>query len=355
MRGGANSLDVLRLVAATMVVFSHSWLLGFGADAPGEDWPREPFHVLTRGQTDAGKMAVDFFFLISGLLVSQSWVRSRGLGEYLRKRVLRIYPGFVCSVLFTILVLVPVCSRDVAHYFASVSWRSVVYRTGFLQSVHVPLAFPDAPFPGVVNGALWSICHEFVCYLLVAGVGLLGVLGDRRAMLALLLASPATLGWQTYVDPGLLPDRELGLFGKAREWPRLLSFFAAGMCARAFADVLPLRRSWFLAATAILALACWEGLKLALPVAGAYAVLYIGFRWRFGTAWVARHGDLSYGVYLYGWPVQQVCVSLWPGALRHQPWRLFPVAMLFTLGLAFLSWRLVEHPCLRWKVRRGAQ
>src|SRR2546422_805983 len=94
-RGRENNFDFLRFFFALLVIYSHSYALVLTRAVSERT---EPFRILTRGQAAGGALAVDGFFIISGFLIARSWFSSKGLFDYLKKRVLRIYPGFIVAV-----------------------------------------------------------------------------------------------------------------------------------------------------------------------------------------------------------------------------------------------------------------
>jgi peptidoglycan/LPS O-acetylase OafA/YrhL len=112
--GWENNIDLLRLVLAALVIFSHSYPL---LHVP------EPVRLATRGQRSAGELAVDGFFILSGFLIARSWQSSRGLGDYLRRRVFRIYPGFLVAILFSGLIAAPSLEESPSVYWQAFSWR----------------------------------------------------------------------------------------------------------------------------------------------------------------------------------------------------------------------------------------
>jgi peptidoglycan/LPS O-acetylase OafA/YrhL len=91
---------------------------------------------------------------------------------------------------------------------------------------------------------------------------------------------------------------------------------------------------------------------LLFPLFGAYLVIYLARDRRLPVLPAARVGDLSYGLYIYGWPVEQALLYVSGGALAW--WQLFPLALILSAAIAFLSWHLVEKPALRFKPRRLA-
>ena len=134
----------------------------------------------------------------------------------------------------------------------------------------------------------------------------------------------------------------------------LLAFFVAGMI------LYKLRhRRIFSGRVALIALA---GLALSVPLNafillfplfGAYLVIYLAVERRRPAIPAPRFGDLSYGLYIYGWPVEQTLLYATGGALLW--WQLFPLALMLSAAIAFLSWHLVEKPALRFKPRRAKE
>ncbi len=342
--GRLNNFDFLRLVLAVAVIFSHSFPLLWG------DNRDEPLMRLTGGQVTAGELAVAGFFVLSGFLITKSWLRSPGVVDYLRKRVLRIYPGFLASLAFCAFVVGPLAADRPADY-----WRGFPFLTFLVQGLNLqgpvtPPVFGDVVHP-VMNGSLWSIRYEFLCYVGVAALGLLGVL--RRPPLVLLVFVGVFTVFVLQVQVGLpiRGSRYSWVYGLPGLWPRLGSSFLAGSVFYVYRDRIVYSRGLFAAAIFGLAVAAalpfLRCLTLAIPVLGAYAFFYLGFLPAPGLRGFARRGDLSYGMYLYAFPVQQLLIERL-GAGLH-PLALFPLATAFTAVLAASSWRFVERPFLKLK------
>jgi peptidoglycan/LPS O-acetylase OafA/YrhL len=218
-------------------------------------------------------------------------------------------------------------------------------RIALLYEPHADDAFAGAPVLAV-NGSLWTVHYEFACYLLLAGLGLLGLcqmrpiaaaLAAALAVQALQLAGILTLG-------SGLPAPLLVLTGLPRFYPPFLAAFLAGVLLYTCRDRLP---RWpalpWLAAAALLAGARLGGLPLVLPLCGGYLLLRAGVAPAWGPARLAARADLSYGVYLYAFPVQQLLVA-WLGS-RLTPATLSALALAIVLPLAATSWYVVER---RW-------
>ncbi len=337
-----NNFDFLRFFLASLVILSHSYPLVLG------DNREEPLQRLTRGQTTFGGVAVAFFFVISGFLITHSWLHSRSPLDYLKKRVLRIYPGWTAALLFGFLIVGPLSG---GHFFSYVRqfgtyeyFKPLLLHSG---SDRLPGVFAHNPFAGVVNGSLWTIRYEFLCYLMVAALGLLGLYRSRLWVLALFVAS------LLYESVPAIPRLNLNLryFGPMESLPSLLSFYLAGMTFYFFRDVIPRSRLLFAGSLLLLALSVIPSqLALALPICGTYALLYAAVSSTFNLHEFGRRRDISYGIYLYAFPVQQMLIQGLPAA-RH-PVVLFLIAWPLTCLLAALSWHLVEKPFLRLKPKK---
>ncbi len=172
-----NNFNVIRLVLATLVVVSHAFPLSRGMD------DREPFSRLTAGQMTFGTVAVDMFFLISGMLITASWFRSASMQDFLYKRVLRIYPGFIVAVLFSASLIWGLCPEFRHSVNIRVWGQHLVHDFVLLDrsSLNGQEVFAGNPYPGDANGSLWTIPREFCCYLLIAALGMFCLFKETKS------------------------------------------------------------------------------------------------------------------------------------------------------------------------------
>jgi peptidoglycan/LPS O-acetylase OafA/YrhL len=179
-----NNFGVLRLCFAAAVIIGHAPEMVDGNRA------REPLHMLT-GTISLGELAVGGFFLLSGYLITASMLRANDLKTYSTGRLLRIYPAFIVAYLLSVFVLGPLVGAQI--------WTQLLTTLLHLIFLQPPIDYPGQ-FPGMVhfahlNGAMWTIAYEFRCYILIAVLWKIGVLQQRRIMLALtILAVLATIG-----------------------------------------------------------------------------------------------------------------------------------------------------------------
>jgi peptidoglycan/LPS O-acetylase OafA/YrhL len=328
--GRDNNFNLLRMAAATAVLVSHAFPLARGTGAA------EPLQQ-SIGMS-LGTLAVYSFFLISGYFISQSFQRRRDLLEFTIARILRIYPGLLVALTLTVLIIGPAFTNlPLSVYFlepATLLYIPLNLTLARLQ-YELPGVFGNNPFGGAINGSLWTLAYEVACYAMVAAVGLCGLAANGRrfagfligyAALYLLIAVVGPHFWQVEMLHNLSLPFVCGMvFFQYRKHipfrPHLL--IAAGLAA-----FLSLGRPWF---------------SMAFGFAWSYGLFYIGFLKVRPLLVYNRFGDYSYGMYIYAFPVEQAMAALARGCT---PWALMAWAALPTLGLAILSWHLIEYHAL---------
>ncbi|WGH78025.1 acyltransferase family protein [Jannaschia ovalis] len=337
--GRDNNLNLIRLLAALAVLFSHAWPIARGPDALPP--------VAALWGTSLATMAVTVFFVLSGFLIAGSWARRPDAAAFLAARIARLFPALAVVVLLTAFGLGPVMTdMPLADYVTDPATWTYPLRNLSLAFLQYPLpgVLMDAPYPGAVNGSLWTLVHEVACYGAVLALGLLGLVGDRRRLTVALTVFAILYALGALVAPAL-PQKLAAL--------RLLAFpFALGMAAWAWRDRIVLR--WDVGA-AFLALAWFlRGSPLAaetLALALGYGAALLAFRPGGAIRGWNRLGDYSYGVYIIAFPVQQALLH-WAGPMT--PLDNAAVAALITLPLAVICWHAIERPALARKDRLAA-
>jgi peptidoglycan/LPS O-acetylase OafA/YrhL len=327
-----NNFDTLRLLAAFAVVCSHAFPLSYGSDET------EPVFQATRQQTTLGGIAVAVFFIISGYLITQSYTRTRDPRRFILARALRLLPGLAAVLTLLALILGPLLTTEPlpAYFSAPQTFRFVFGNLALLTFTDgLPGVFATVPYRNAVDGSLWTLGYEAACYLLVLCLGLAGLL-NRWIVLTLFFAS---LVASKYWIGG-----DMVQFG---------SFFLGGAAICLWRPRLRLTLA-VLSLIVMAAALSTGGFRLAAATAGAYLVLYLALgplrlpRWD-GT-------DISYGVYIWAFPVQQT-VALASGA-HAAWWSNLLISFPVITGLAWLSWHLIEAPALslrhaRWIAARA--
>jgi peptidoglycan/LPS O-acetylase OafA/YrhL len=330
-----NNFNLLRIVAAAAVAVSHAFPISSG---PGAHEPLSDVIGMT-----LGTLGVSTFFAISGYFISSSFHNRRSALEFAVARTLRIYPGLILMLVLTVLVLGPVFTEmTLVNYLADKHTLLYVPKNMALWPLQydLPGVFAANPYPRTINGSLWTLIYEVACYFMVALVGIVG-LTRTKWRFAIFLIGYAT--WYALVIPLLQSGQpHLTLI---RNFHELSLPFVAGMTlfhlrlgsrlpillCLVFVAVLSYGRSWF---TEVFILA-WS-----------YGVIYVGFLQWAPLLVYNRLGDYSYGMYIYGFPVEQSFAALYRGLA---PATVMLLSIPLTLLLAALSWHGVEQHALTQK------
>lgn len=315
-----NALNFVRLLLAAAVIVSHSGVLG----------GFQPIANTKYGPI--GGYAVYGFFAISGYLIAGSRMRL-GLTHYLWHRIIRIMPAFWVCLLITAMVFAPIAAALEHEHWSPVSALGYVGRNIALLMTQGGIAdtLQSAPNPITWNGSLWTLFWEFCCYL--GAAALLSIPFARRRPVPVLAGLLALAGVVLAVAPARLDFLRLG------------SFFLAGMLIYFLRDRLPVR-AW-IAAVCVVIFGAFYVLGIA-PFFGQLPFAYLMF-WLGATlpTRIGSRNDISYGVYIYAWPVQQLVTILGGHALGHAGHAV--VSFIIVAGLAWLSWKCIEKPALRTK------
>lgn len=326
-RGRDNNFNLLRVVAATSVMFSHSWPMVLGPTAV------EPLHRETG--YNLGILAVFVFFAISGFFITKSFCNRDSLVHFLIARISRLYPALFVALLLTVLFLGFLSSLSPGSFFSRAhTWTYVLANLSLrFAQADLPGVFTNNPYGNGVNGSLWTLFYEVACYGMVVAVGLLGMLRSR--FFGIFFAFFAAL--QLYIHWGLSEEVR-------NNFIRLSLPFAVGMACYVWRSFVPLSRIVGVVLIGFTALVSetWA-YQLLFPIAIAYVSLLVGFA---DIPLLRKYnavGDYSYGIYIYAFPVQQATVCIL-GAIT--PWLLISIAFPITLILAIFSWAFIERPAL---------
>jgi len=331
-QGRDNNIQLIRLLAAAAVMLFHSFVF---TGHMGDD----PVFVAT-GTTDSSVIGVGCFFVLSGFLVTRSWLTRPGLVAFAAARALRIYPALFVAVALSIAL---------AGASSEVPWRTFIgspvtsdfaWRNALAWEVRftLPGAFLGNPYPEAVNGSLWTLPVELRLYIAVAIAGMAGLLARTDRCAGALLALVALFAWKPEwlpLEPHTASVRNLALL------------FGLGSLAYVARDRVPLSLAAFLIGVAIFVANPWgwgRGLWFTLTI--AYGTLVLAYHPRIQWRAYNRVGDYSYGLYVYAFPVQQTIVAQVPGLA---PMELFAISSAVTLALAAISWHALERPALAFK------
>lgn len=337
----SNNFDSLRLIGAVLVLYGHAYALT-GSVPPA--FAANGVHTL----------GVKIFFVISGYLIAQSWLRDRDLFRFLLRRCLRIFPALAMVVFLTICVLGPIFTTlPLSDYFNSKRTIFYLWNIGLYINYALPGVFEQNVYPSAVNGSLWSLPAEFLMYL-ITPVLLSRLINRHELNFLVILVGIIAASLLARAFPF---DTQLAVYGTSIA--AILETAPYFLIGSAFALYRAERfTNIYVAFAGLLALGVFAMggvvneamLQLVLP----YACVAFGLGYAPVFRQITKGNDLSYGIFLYAFPVQQaLSATLGP---QIGPWANFLAALAICIGLAYLSWKLVERPILGLKpVRRDAQ
>lgn len=330
-----NNFNFIRLVAAILVIWSHSYALlpnGMASD---------PL-VKVLGFGWAG-IAVNSFFVISGFLIVASFLRRENLLFFLQARFFRIFPGLFVAVCFCVFVIGPLCTKlSLLQYFSEFKvWKFFYSNLGLYERTpFLPGVFVDNK-SRAVNGSLWTLSYEVTMYLIVALIGFLGLFRRRYGVAFVVFVFAAY-----YIFSVSHPELAVEYFSKANgKFLRLSLYFLLGALFYIY------RESIYLNLFGVLGLWVLSGLAYGGPIfkfifafSLSYSVLWLALVPKGAILAFNKYKDISYGVYIYAFPIQQLVISLSGGISEYQ---LFFYSLLLTLPLSWVSNAYVELPSLR--------
>src|SRR5579863_3197130 len=332
----ANNFDFLRLVAAVTVIFSHSWLIAYGTQRD------EPLVWATHNQCPLGLVGVFVFFVMSGYLVTESYCRSPKPGGFALRRFMRIYPALIPNGLLSALVLGPIVTTlPLDDYFSGHGVRDFLVEIATLWPG--PLALPGVLFAKttvglLINGSFWTLRFEVYMYAMVLVLGVIRGLRLSTAV-GLLVLGTAAIWWDERHSLMWLHD--------VRGWLWMLSHFAAGMVMYFLRGRIVFRWYWALLALAgLVAFSAVGEFITFFALSGGYLTIFAATRYWPAVDYSRHVGDLSYGIYIYGWPCEEFV--MWLSGGTAQWWQVFLGTLALVIPLAWLSWHGVEKWVLRW-------
>lgn len=346
----SNSIGFLRWLMALLVVFAHAGPLA------GYYGYQDPAAANLPSMNGLGGFAVAGFFFFSGFLITKSRMGKSSFLRYFWRRALRIFPAFWAALLLTVGFIAPLsyCAnygtwRD---YWTHPVESPLTYFLGnmFLTRTQKNIAEMGAGFSlreitGISdwNGSSWTLPYEFMCYLIVGVVGLIGLRRNRR-IAALICATGIVLNALMWAGMPL-----------ARAVPALdntsilaLSApFAYGGIMALYPERIPVNRYLAVLAGAVGVLTfVFGGWYTFGYIATSYFLMWLAlylplYNWE-------RFGDFSYGVYILAFPLM-MCATYFR-LPEHVNWLGYHVIIIVGVHvLAFASWHLIEKPAMSLK------
>ena len=331
-----NNFDFLRLVLASLVIVAHSYPLTKN---------KEILMAWTNNQEDFGSFAVNGFFALSGYFIFLSLQRSKTIANYFWKRILRLYPALFGLMIFT-LALVPILyegnhlTSTIKNYWVYALNGLTLYRVKYF----ITGIFENNPFQSAINGSLWTLCYEFSMYMLLIG---LFFIRKKKISYVLLFSGFFISYYFMHYDPSFLQQSFLKINLQTEQLYRLATYFLAGSCLTFFdlkrINTLYVRIGLFLV---ILLSFILNFYTLAAPIVLPLFLILVG---SLNTKPINdlgdKFGDISYGVYIYGFLVQQIFMNYF----NFNPLTLMVCSLIVTYILAYFSWHLIEKKMLGYK------
>jgi peptidoglycan/LPS O-acetylase OafA/YrhL len=327
-----NNFTIIRIFLAWSVLYGHSYAVSPIAGIS------DPLNQIFQGSIWIGEFAVNGFFAISGFLVAASLIK-RGIIDYVISRVLRIYPALIVCVFVSVFILGPLfTSLSLSDYFDHPRTWSYLNNAFaiFKMQWTLPGVF-EQNSRDAFNGSLWTLTVEVRCYILLAAMTFLGFRLGRLWGNTLVLIVFAI---------GVMSFESIPLLGINPRWSRPALYFIIGVFLFLNREKVLLDRRIALLA-AILAFFSfgedWFG--YIFPPAITYLIFFLAYTTKPIRA-DAVVGDISYGIYIYAWPCQQIVAYLFPD---QTPYFNVLVSSVIVIPLAWISWHYAESRVLTYK------
>lgn len=338
-----NSFSFLRFLFAILILYFHTFLLGGFGEEPLSRYP-----VFNEG---IGRIAVYGFFVISGFLVTRSYLNSPGFVNYGFKRFLRIFPGFWVNLLITAFgfaTLIYFLENHGLREFLSYKTEGPVNYvtmnfTTLMHQYNISNLLRDNSYPHVFNGSLWTLFLEVKAYILLGAIGLFGIVRAQKFIILLI-----------FITLWLLIIFEIPINSSTNKFIRLIidesfllyaTYFFAGSVLYLFRRIVPLNNKvFYVSIFLVILLSLLNLLHQSLPI--LFPIITIGLANNLPFQNFDKYGDFSYGIYLYAFPVQQLVTYF---NFNRDPLSYFILCFTLTISVAFLSWHFIEKPFLGLK------
>jgi peptidoglycan/LPS O-acetylase OafA/YrhL len=332
IKGRNNNFDFLRFLFAFIVFLVHSSRLSRDGS----------FTFITNIIT--AKIAVESFFIISGFLIFMSYDNSKSINNYFSKRVRRLYPGYFCVIILCAIVGFFITNKSWQDYLSTGLLKYLFANLVFLNFLcpSLPGVFQNNPVTGV-NGALWTLKIEIMFYLIVPILSSLFNKFNKIILFGIiyvLSVSYVIVFNMLYASSGKYIFVELG-----KQLPGQLSFFMSGALIYYYFNYFSKRPTmWFLIALPIYACSKLIGIGPLVPLSLAVIIIYFSyFFYYLGN--FGKYGDLSYGIYIYHFPIIQILINY--NNFNLPSYLVLPLYTIILLVMAFISWHVIEKSFLQ--------
>ncbi len=331
----SENLHFMRFIAAIMVIISHSFNLSVGHTE--NEWAI----LLTDTQLTMGAIAVSIFFLCGGYLISMSMEKAKTASRYFEARLIRLIPPLFFVTLCVTLLGGLLTNLSTIEYYTSVDTWKYLLNSVFVLIHNLPGVFEGNIYNSTVNGALWTLPVEFLCYILCFIAFKLGFMDKKRFPWSIPLVIIGSIG--VWIIGGIIP--------LVREVVRPVLLFYIGMGYWIYRERIRLNVKYMLIAFAGLILLFVFRLGLpAMLLCFPYIMMTLWFGTNQCSSKIGKLGNYSYGIYLWGFPVQQTIVYFFGGQMN--PYVNFLIAIPISIILGILTYEISEKRFLKWYKQR---
>ena len=327
--------------AITVVVY-HSYPLLYSKYY--HDW----LYDLT-GYSSSGSISLDVFFVISGFLITQSYCRNSSAQVFFKARMLRIFPAYLMSMLIIALLIGPVFTTlPILDYFENLdTWRFFIGIGLFKLQFYLPQVFTQSyHHTNSVNGSVWSLSYEWVMYFFLFLFGQIGLLKPTKLNISLHAIIIVIMVWFD-LNPEFTTIKIAGI--QSSIIVHLYCLFMVGSWLFLLKDKFKINHTIGIV-TCMVWVATFHTIYypicalLAIPIMVIWiAHLPINFLRK-----ITSTGDYSYGIYIFGFPIQQIIIQITKGNIGIYP--MIISSLFLTLLVAILSFHFIEAPFLKRKL-----
>jgi len=330
-----NNFDFLRFFFAFIVILGHLIVI-----SKSETFQKFSPYINTHTSVIA-------FFCISGYLITNSYFNTNSLKRYFVKRAARLLPAYIFVVTACIIFLSFTSNYSIIEYFSNIHlYKYLIANISFLNFLHptLPGVFIRNGIENPVNGALWTLKVEVSFYLLVPAI-LYFVQKFKKKYIPLIaiyifsLCYQITLDW--YFNKTGIPIFQL----LSRQLPGYLTYFVCGIALYYyFNDFIKYKNKLFILGLAIYIVERIFETPILTPIAISLLVFVAAYSFKQLNTF-AKHGDLSYGIYIYHCPIINLAVhfNLFE---KYNPYLVALTIIFVVLTVSFISWHFLEKKVL---------
>lgn len=331
--GRDNNLDIIRFIAAIMVIVCHAFPLSYGIN-------RGDFLFdFTKSQVSLGAVAVGIFFLYAGFLITKSMIRVQTTKKYFKARILRIFPALFFVVFLLTFIIGPIISRlSVTSYFSNSDTYKYLLNAILVITHNLPGVFAGNVYGQTVNGPLWTLPIEFMCYVLCFIAFKIGFVDKKKFLISIPLF---IIGCISIL---FLEKFSLEIITIIRP----IVLFYIGMAMYIYKDKIELNLNIaFLFTIAMIVLGYLGQSDIAMILLFPYVMFTLAYATKHKISNFGKYGEFSYGIYLWGWPIQQIIVSICGKGMNAYLNAIITIPIAFIM--AVITYYVVEKPALKFK------